>query len=93
MDKTALSDKIVQNAFFGLRGTLGTIEHSYRVIAQKSIRACRYGKKQFAYTRVHGEQKRRNTIIKVYGIRKRAYTIHAAVNVLQATFSRYPIVS
>ena len=47
MDKTAISDKIEQNAFFGLWGTLGAVEHSYRVIAQKSVRACRYGKKQF----------------------------------------------
>ena len=79
--------------FFGLRGTLGAVEHSYGVIAQNIVRACRYGKKQFGYTRVHGEQKRENTIIKVYGIRKRAYTVHAAVNVLLATFSRYPSVS
>ena len=88
MDKTALSDKIVRNAFFGLLGTLGAIEHNCRVIVQKSVRACSYGKKQFAYTRVHGEQKQGNTIIIVYGIRKRAYTIHAAPNV-----SLYPLVS
>ena len=69
------------NAFFGLLGTLGAVEHSYGVIVQKSVCACSYGKKQFAYTRVHGEQKRGNTIIIVY-IRKRAYTIHAAANAL-----------
>ena len=88
MDKTALSDKIGRNAFFGLLGTLGAVEHSYGVRVQKSVCACSYGKKQFAYTRVHGEQKRENTIIIVYGIRKRAYTIHAAANV-----SLYPLVS
>ena len=77
MDKTAISDKIVQNAFFGLRGTLGAVEHSYGVIVQKSVRACHYGKINGLPTPAHA----------AYGLRKRAYTIHAAVNVLQATFS------